>query len=615
MPGIFGIVSSTPAPDQADRASAMANALTRFSWQTASTVQSDDEQAALGSVLLDAADTRVGTWKRLGMLSSFEGELYEPGEAHSRLVRRGTSFDGDAFGEFLAKGVWIEGAPFLDALRGYFAAALWDSDRHRLTLVTDRFGMRPLYWSHWTGGLAFASEVSALLRLPSVSSSLSHRGLGQFFAFGQFLGESTFYEGVSLMPPGSTLTYDARGDTVHIDTYVTPTLPDITGAGERELADRVCDVLAKAIERRSLGTSNLGLSLSGGLDARTILAMVPDAVPLTTVSLGMPGSIDHRAAARLSSIAGRDHHELTLDGGFLAQFEQHLRDMVRLTDGHYLDQGIVMTTLPVYRELGIRTLLRGHAGELLHMTKAYAFSLDPAALGLPNRAAVAGWLTSHLTDYMIGSVDGPLFAAETGLEVREVARTSINAALADVPDTDPPVQQIWHLFVRERLRRETAASLHMFRSFVEVRVPFLDEDLVPLLLALPPSLKLGDRLQTHILRRVKPEFLGVVNANTGAPMDAGRLKTRVASLQMKVLAKLGVPGYQPYERLGLWLAADLRPLVHKLLLTDDFLGRGVFQPDTVRRLVAEHESRQRNHTYMLMAMMIFAISQQRSPLH
>ena len=69
MPGIFGIVSSTPAPGQADRASAMANALTRFSWQIASTVQSEDEQATIGSVLLDTADTRAGTWKRLGMLS------------------------------------------------------------------------------------------------------------------------------------------------------------------------------------------------------------------------------------------------------------------------------------------------------------------------------------------------------------------------------------------------------------------------------------------------------------------------------------------------------------------------------------------------------------------
>ena len=168
----------------------------------AATVQSDDDQAALGSVLLDAADARAGTWKRLGMLSSFEGELYEPGEAHARLVRRGTSFDSDAFGELLAQGVWIEGAPFLDALRGYFAAALWDSERQRLTLVTDRFGMRPLYWTHWTGGLAFASEVSALLRLPGVSSSLSHRGLGQFFAFGQFLGDATFYEGVTTDAPG-----------------------------------------------------------------------------------------------------------------------------------------------------------------------------------------------------------------------------------------------------------------------------------------------------------------------------------------------------------------------------------------------------------------------------
>ena len=76
----------------------------------------------------------------------------------------------------------------------------------------------------------------------------------------------------------------------------------------------------------------------------------------------------------------------------------------------------------------------------------------------------------------------------------------------------------------------------------------------------------------------------MVNANTGAPMGAGSIKTRVASLKMKVYAKLGVPGYQPYERLGLWLARELKPLVHRVVLSDRFLDRGLFVPEAVRGL-------------------------------
>ena len=102
----------------------------------------------------------------------------------------------------------------------------------------------------------------------------------------------------------------------------------------------------------------------------------------------------------------------------------------------------------------------------------------------------------------------------------------------------------------------------------------------------------------------------MVNANTGAPMGAGPVKTRVASFKMKVYAKLGVPGYQPYERLGLWLASELKPLVHRLVLSDRFLARGLFVPEAVRRIVAQHEARTHNHTFLIMAMLIFEIAQE-----
>src|SRR5690606_8974153 len=98
-------------------------------------------------------------------------------------------------------------------------------------------------------------------------------------------------------------------------------------------------------------------------------------------------------------------------------------------------------------------------------------------------------------------------------------------------------------------------------------------------------------------------FLRVVNGNTGARMGAGPLRQKLAGLQFKVLAKLGVPGYQPYERLGLWLRRELAPTVRDILLSDACLDRGVFDPEGVRSVVDAH-NRGRNHTLLLMAMMI-----------
>src|SRR5439155_6255708 len=130
-------------------------------------------------------------------------------------------------------------------------------------------------------------------------------------------------------------------------------------------------------------------------------------------------------------------------------------------------------------------------------------------------------------------------------------------------------------------------------------------EVVDALLAAPIDLKLDEEIQAEILRRHCPALLGVVNVNTGARMKAGRLARFVGKVRQKVLAKLGVRGYQPYERLGLWLRRELRPLVRRLLLSERCLTRGVFDPDTVRAVVENHLAGRRNHTFLLMALMIF----------
>jgi len=77
-----------------------------------------------------------------------------------------------------------------------------------------------------------------------------------------------------------------------------------------------------------------------------------------------------------------------------------------------------------------------------------------------------------------------------------------------------------------------------------------------------------------------------------------------------VKAKLGVRGYQPYERLGLWLRQQLRPLIERVILGDECLSRTLVRPDVVRRVVSQHMNEQANHTYLLMALLIFELGQQ-----
>jgi asparagine synthase (glutamine-hydrolysing) len=78
---------------------------------------------------------------------------------------------------------------------------------------------------------------------------------------------------------------------------------------------------------------------------------------------------------------------------------------------------------------------------------------------------------------------------------------------------------------------------------------------------------------------------------------------------MKLLAKLGVPGYQPYERLGLWLRRELQPVVKRILLSESCLDRGLFNPDSITAAVHDHLENRRNHTYLLMALMVFELGQ------
>lgn len=612
MPGIFVVVDTTGGEGVVALLDGMLDRSKHYPWYVTQRYVDPAAGLALGRLSLGITNqgpqpVRSGDGR---MTLVMDGELYDGREQRRALEQAGCRLSGNSHAEILLQGCRRGEKDFLAGVEGKFAAAIWDAQRQRLVVANDRFGMRPVYYAKLPTRLLVASEIKAILADPEVPRQVNLRGIAQFFTFGQYLGDDTSFEAIRVLPPAGWLVFDRLENRLLVDRYwrYTPPAEDIRT--QRGWLERLDGAFKTAVDRSVSGTEHLGLSLSGGLDARTILGVIgPGQAELTSVAIGMEGCLDHRFASQLAAAASCRHHNYVLQDEFLNDFELHLKQMVRLTDGQYLSQCLVLPTLPFYKKLGIDVLIRGHGGELMHMVKAYNFSLDRRALRLRDEAELEDWAWRHLRAYMLRGVNGPLLAAQHGDALESLARESLQQCLGESRGIEPSVQRIWHLFLAQRSHRETALSLTKFGSLMETRLPYFGNELVDLLLAAPPGMKLGETIQGYILRRRRPQFLDIVNVNTGSRIGAGAIARTIAKTRQRILAKLRIPGYQPYERLGSWLRRELRPLVGRVLLDDRSLGRGILHPDTVRGVVREHCEGRRNHTFLLLAMMIFEVGQ------
>lgn len=611
MPGIFGVIDRTPGDGVERLAAAMAARLARHEWHRAEHFADPAGGWALGRSTLGYVNAAPQPFRPAGSPWTvvMDGELYEADQLRKRLEAAGHTFASESHAAILLAGYLEHGREFFVNLAGAFAVALWNDQTQTLILANDRFGLLPVYYAQPEGGFVFASSLQSVLADSRVKGDIDWEGISQFFTFGHYLNENCSVAGVKVLPTAAWFEYDARSARLEKGRLRPERKP--APANHQQWLEQATSLFQQSVQRRTQHTEGLGLALSGGLDARTALAAIDPQTDLQTVCLGMRGSLDHSCAQKMASLFGCRHHPHYLDESFLSSFETHLENMVRLTDGQYLSQCIVMPTLPLYRELGVKVLLRGHAGELMHMEKAYNYSLDGSALAIQSEDDLEAWLSRRLQAYILDGVEGPLFRGERQEEIVSLARQSLRRSLQESADEPVHVQRLWRHFLSQRLARETVLSLMKFRSVVEVRLPYLDAELIDLLLAAPVELKRSETIQAYMLQRLRPEFLKVINANTGAPVGASRIRRKVASFKLRVLAKLGAPGYQPYERLGLWLRRELAPLVRKILLSEECLQRDVFTPETVRSVVSHHLDGRRNHTFLLLALLVFETGQRR----
>ncbi|HEU4593786.1 MAG TPA: asparagine synthase-related protein [Pyrinomonadaceae bacterium] len=241
---------------------------------------------------------------------------------------------------------------FLRHVDGIYSAVIYDALARRVHFVSDRYGLRRLFWTRHGAGVAWGSEVKAMLGLHGFEPKIDRASLRDFFDIGHLRGARTWLEGVELLPAATVLSWNLEERTAsarrYWDAEEIKALPEEMEAVE--LAEELGRLFRAAVERRSSHGERTGLTLSGGLDSRAILAAMPErGGPLHAVTFGKLGCEDALVAALAAAAKGARHHawELNAAGWLEPRFEG-----VWWTDGELdLMHMHVVAIVPRAREL------------------------------------------------------------------------------------------------------------------------------------------------------------------------------------------------------------------------------------------------------------------------
>ncbi|HWA24087.1 MAG TPA: asparagine synthase (glutamine-hydrolyzing) [Lacunisphaera sp.] len=328
MCGIAGIISPQIAPQERD--SAVARMVERMGHRGPDDMGFHSAgDLALGMCRLAIFDPANGHQPMAspdGRFSLvFNGAIYNYLELKAELAAAGWSFRTNCDTEVLLAAYATQGPACLPRLRGMFAFAAWDDRERTLFVARDPLGIKPLYYARLPeGGVAFASELNALLASGRVPRVIDPASVGEYLAWFSVPAPRTIYQGIANLPPGHSLTVNAQG---RLKTQAwwhlpAPSRPGAVAGNYQEFVNGLRHQLEDTIRAHRVADVPVGAFLSGGMDSTAVVGLMArsSGTKLKTFSLvfGEAG-FSEQATARLAAQAfDTEHHEELLTGARVA---------------------------------------------------------------------------------------------------------------------------------------------------------------------------------------------------------------------------------------------------------------------------------------------------------
>ena len=537
------------------------------------------------------------------------GEIYNHVALRAELEARGHVLRSRCDTEVLPHLYEDHGPGFAERLRGMFAVAVWDRAARRGVLVRDRLGIKPLYYALAGDTLVFGSELKCVLASGLVDEELDPEAIAAYLMLGYVPGPMTPLRQVRKLGPGERLVVeDGAARLERWWSYPAPE-PDSTPRSADEWAEIVLDKLDESVRLRLMSDVPLGAMLSGGLDSSLIVALMAKHMgePVKTFAVGFAGEDSELPdARRVAEACGADHRELEVE------LRTSREDLTRLI--WHLDEPLAdlssLGFLPLcelarsevtvaltgqgadelfggYRKHRVASLAGawGHVPGPLRTVAGSALRRSPGRGDRLADALQAGDPVSRLLASS-GFVHPELRADLYGGALAEhagAARAVVEGRLAGAPGRGP-LESALYLDARLGLVDDmlTYFDRASMACSLEVRVPFLDHELVELCARIPAHHKVRRLQGKHVLRLASREHV--------PPFVLEKRKRGFFN-----------------EAVGTWVGAEGGALVDELLLDPNPAYATVLEPSTVARAVGEWRGGRAGNANLLLGLIMLEL--------
>ncbi|HET6978267.1 MAG TPA: asparagine synthase (glutamine-hydrolyzing) [Pyrinomonadaceae bacterium] len=578
-------------------------------------IDSSGRRACLGHRRLAIIDTSPGGHEPMfshdgRYVLTFNGEIYNYRELREQLRSLGHQFKTDSDAEVLLAAISEWSWDAMTRLNGMFAFAVWDNKERTLTLARDHVGIKPLYYTliparaDAPATFLFGSEIKAILASELIKAELDSAALHQFLTFLWSPDPNTLFANIKTVPPGHLLHFS--NEEIKLTEWWDVSFDQIEeGKNEEWWRERVLDTLDRVVKMEMVADVPLGSFLSGGIDSSGIVAMMKrhsDGRPISTYTVGIESEDlrydiipdDVRWARRVNEQLQTDYHEIMLKpavADLLPKLVHHMEEPpIDMAIPSYLVSSAARETLTVMLSgMGGDEVFAGYPRQMA-MKIASAFDPVPNMLRRPLMKTVAnalpgglpGKLTAPLRNakkfarsaaldfedrylgygtYFTNEMKQRLYSDEWRALTREHDPYAMHRRYFERAAGSAPLNQLLYVDLKTFLpclNLMTTDKTSMAAN-LEVRVPFLNREMIEMAARMPPRLKLRGLKRKYVLKRA---LEGVLAKDVVWRKKAG----------------FGAP-------IRSWLRGPLRPLIADLLSEETVKRRGIFRPNQVKRVL------------------------------
>ena len=540
-----------------------------------------------------------------------DGKIYDYGEQRNELKNRGHKFNNENDPEFCLHSYEEYGKDFIKRLNGSFVFLICDLKSRKVIIANDRYGFRVHYYAINDGKLLFAPEAKAILQDETFKKELNDEAVAEFFAFGEFWGDKTLFEGIKVLTPASILTYDGR--ELSIEKYWEFKYEPDYSLSEEDVVERLVKTFKKAVKIRMKDNLRYGVTLSGGLDSRAVLAGVPSTKRKDVIActFGANDCDEVKIAKRVTKIAGiKEHLVQEISPELLINNAEH---EVWLTDGRNFIG--VSFAYPILKSLKdkVDVVFDGFA---LDLTLGGSY-LSRDKVKCKTETSLSNILSKkrlfHDNEFR------KLFTSDYYNKVKEVPAKSFRDEFNKIKANHTGNKS-------DQFALNThVAWMHIgdvpVRDLLEVSHPPSDNEFIEFLLKIPPEWRLNHTIYRKFLKKLSPELAKIAYNKTMVRADAPLLFWDVGMYyqfgkelikkKIHIISKgeIFLPNKRSYVNFDEWFRTNenWQSFFKELLLNENGKSEKYFNQNYIEKLLQEQVTGEKDNSMKLLYIASFKI--------